>query len=945
MSLKRAMGQRLTVQTVSGGLFMSLCLIVVLVLAWPGPTLAQDARSTSRFLRPGYPTGEGGAVTVPDAAAAQLLEERLRELEDRLKEQEALTTAPGEVRPAEPSACDRSQPSIIEKAYRIQYSDVILRHLKELDHLSPPPPIETLDKERPGLPQERAGQYPEAVEGAPPAASEMAEVTEAYTRPQVETEEEKEERLKIERDRTLDAPRTPDEEKLRFVYDPPSPGSERAAPVARFDVVEKYFTQFGYDLFIPEAFQPPTKVVPPKDYVLGPGDVLRVNLWGSGADAQAEGEIMPDGTITLPKLGVIPVAGIPYGEITGVISREAKKYIQGVNLSVTLVKPKSLEVYVLGQVCMPGLRLIPSFSTVISALAAAGGPLRTGSLRNIAVYREGKLYRHFDLYDLILKGDTRNDVLLMDKDVVHVPYIGPTVAMVGAVRHPGIFEIKKSPTDVYGALQLAGGVLSQAQVKLNIRRFQRNRALTVLDVGLYDAALYGTSVLDGDLVEIRYIGRRFPPTVKVTGHVWDTLEFEYQKGMRLSDVLPSPEQLKPDAITDYLLLYRYDFAAAGYKVERIPLKAAWDGKFGFDLKPHDEIRVLSKLDYGIKRKVYLRDGVWQPGDYDYTEGLTLRALLALGGGVKHGTNLAGVELSRQKVEKGEFVTEHKIINLADPEVDPVLRPFDTVRVPMLKDAGKIRQVSIEGEVRFPGEYTLREGEKLSDLIARAGGFLPTAYLHGAQYYSSKAREIQQKSIDAMINDLEIRLTGSQMATLQSVVSPEDIRDQNDVLRARRNFVERLRSVRALGRVTIVLADMNSFKDSSYDFDLKDGDRLVIPKRPNFVNVVGSVYSPNAYLYQPNMSLGDYLDMSGGPAKTADDSYIYVVKADGSVVSKKQRTALLLQGFYNMKMMPGDTIVVPEDFERIPTFRIVKDIGDILYKIAIATGVWVNVLQD
>jgi protein involved in polysaccharide export with SLBB domain len=822
----------------------------------------------------------------------------------------------------------KEPPSIIEKAYRLQYSEVLLEQLQGLDEKK----LQVLDE----------------------ATFKQLEDLQTLDARQLQMMEQRQ-NMETKSIKTIEpVPDTPVAPKMTGEYgdaerpgrpvilDVPPPVTETAAAELFMDrftkpsptLVEDQLTQFGYELFRSPAFQPSTGgQVVPDHYIIGPGDVLRVNLWGAGADVQFEGMVQADGTVALPKLGVVPLSGVRYRDLEAVMAAEAEKYVQGVNVSVSMVKPRSIEVYVVGQVDAPGLALVPAFSTALNALTLAGGPLKTGSLRSIAIYRGGELYRQLDLYDLIFSGNTENDVFLQDKDVVHVPYIGPTVAVVGAVRRPAIYEIKNKNVNVGSALNTAGGAVAQAMAKIYVRRFQDNRALTVLDVNLDSLQTAKVSVRDGDLVEVRFAGQSFPTAIRVTGHIWDQVDHRYEPGLKLSQVAPRPKDLKPDALTDFGLIRRYMPEKAEYNWIRFPLTEVWAGKYDVEMQPHDLIRVLSRDQFGITRKVFLRGAVWQPADYEYSEGLTLKDLVAMGGGFKDGANLRDVEISRQKIVNFETVTEHVRVDITNESKDYRLEPYDSIMVPLVKDVGLVRQVTIKGEVRFPGNYAIKTTERLSDLISRAGGFLPTAYLYGATYTSPSAMKIQQVSIDRMISDLEVRMAGSTVGSATSLTANPDAPAE---LAAQKAFIDRLRSIKAAGRVAIVMADLESFRGSKYDFEIQDGDLLEVPTKPSFINVVGSVYSPNSYLYQPEATISDYLRLAGGPTKTSDESYIYVQKANGQVLSVNQSG--IFKGFYNQTLMPGDTIVVPEDLERLPTLQIFKDITDVVYKIAITGGV-------
>ena len=256
----------------------------------------------------------------------------------------------------------------------------------------------------------------------------------------------------------------------------------------------------------------------------------------------------------------------------------------------------------------------------------------------------------------------------------------------------------------------------------------------------------------------------------------------------------------------------------------------------------------------------------------------------------------------------------------------------------------VRQVEIAGQVRFPGVYAIRDGEHLSDLIERAGGFLPDAYFFGAKFTSRRAQRLQQKSLDNLVSDLETRVgkaildqaqtsvEGGQNAAALAAASKASV-DQ---------FLGKLKSVQAEGRVAIVLSDLSSLRQSEYDLFLEDGDRLETPRRPNFVSVVGSVYTPNSFNYQPSLTVEDYLKRSGGPTKTADRDHMYLLKANGEVFSMAQG-GMFSGSFENARLMPGDTIVVPENLERVPWLRTVRDVTDIVFKIATTAGIALAVM--
>lgn len=875
--------------------------------------------------------------------------------------------------------------------------------------------------------------------------------------------------------------------------------------------------QFGYDIFGSATMQPSSLALPEPGYLLGTGDQLLIRLWGSNVDAQYTAVVNREGTINVPKIGIVPLAGVKYGNVESIILKEAEKYIQGINLSVTLTKLRSLEVYVVGAVNNPGLHIVPSFSTVFDGLLAAGGVKKSGSLRQIKLNRDKKQIKILDVYDLLLKGNRGTDEILQNRDVIFVPGIGRTAAVAGAVNNEGIFELKNE-RNVQDLVSMAGGVLPQAfGSRIYLRRFENNQGFVINDINSDSIKEWKKiRIQNGDLLELTFSSSLLPNVVKLEGHVWSPDVFNFKTGMTLSQILTTPALLMPDAVTDFALLFRYDakttrttphrfplskvftgdydarlfpfdrieilsrtaigitenFAITGavwnpgsydYKkglklkdalalagglkavartdrleikrriktstkfetkyIEldlakngdfilqpedrilvpaledyfvsleghiwypekmkfhqgmklshvlmskdlpkpedifkpdvlmdfglihrydgkttrttaiRFPLGDVFKGKYDIPLQAFDRIQVLSRQDIGIFETLTIHGSVWKQGEYEFQPGLRLKDALALAGGIKFGARKQKIELSRQEI-KGDWVQTRYIMLDYTKDADFVLKPYDSILVPQLKNASLVEKVTITGEVAYPGTYTIRQGEKVSDLIARAGGFSEYAYFYGAKYTSQKARVIQQKSIDQMIEKLRLSIMQTSSGMAQTALSEEDVKAAEVSGEATKSLLDQLTSLKAEGRISIKLADLTSFKNSLYDFRLKHEDTLDIPSKPNFVSVVGSVYSPGSFLYQTNQSLKFYLSKSGGIAKTADEDYMYVLKANGEIMSMSQNNGFFSK-FVNTQLMPGDTIVVPEDLERVPYLKLISDISDIIFKIATTAGV-------
>jgi polysaccharide biosynthesis/export protein len=696
--------------------------------------------------------------------------------------------------------------------------------------------------------------------------------------------------------------------------------------------------QFGYEIFASSTNNMSHLAIPDAEYILGPGDKLRIRVWGSGLDAEFTGFIEKDGSINVPKIGIVPLTGVRFGDTEAVIRQEAEKYVQGINISVSLAELRSVEIYVVGEVKSPGLHLAPSFTTVLGGLISSGGIKKSGSLRSIQLYRDGELHATIDLYELLLKGSRQGDVRLTDKDVLFVPRIGPTAAVTGAVTQPAIYELSGEHS-VRDLLQLAGNQLPQTSGgRIYLRRFLNNSSFQVLDIeGLaQDVHLEEIAIQNGDLLELQFLGSAWPQNISLEGQVWKPDVFTFKPGIMLSHVLPGTEILKPGAVTEYVMLYRYDPDTTQYTVQSLPLDKLFNGEFDFALQPHDKIKILARDDFNMQEPIRIGGAVWKTGEFPFLQDLKLADMLGLAGGFQFGADTSRIDISRQEIIGNTMSTKHMVVDIAESKDFP-LQPYDYIFVRKIKDAALFMQVEISGEVKYPGTYRIKSNERLVDLIERAGGFTDNAYLYGAQYFSSDAQKIQQRSLDKLIDDLEIRaetVLSEQIQTMSDETGAKVVGANRGALR---NLISRLRGIKASGRVSIQLADLQMLRDSVFNVILGNGDRLHIPKQTEFVSVVGAVYNPNSFLYRPDFAVKEYLGLAGGPAQNADENYIYVLKANGEVVSNSQQS-MFFNRFEDFLLMPSDTIIVPEKLDRIPILMLSRDIADILFKIATTAGV-------
>jgi protein involved in polysaccharide export with SLBB domain len=345
--------------------------------------------------------------------------------------------------------------------------------------------------------------------------------------------------------------------------------------------------------------------------------------------------------------------------------------------------------------------------------------------------------------------------------------------------------------------------------------------------------------------------------------------------------------------------------------------------------------------------------VQRTGEYGFKTGMSVRDLISMSGGLKYYAYNKEAELTRVHITDKGPLTEKIMINLekaiaGETESNIPLKEDDYLFVRSVPEWDLYKTVSISGEIKFPGTYTIKKGEKLSSLIERAGGYTDKAYLRGSIFTRVRVSEMQQKSLDEMINRLERELLVSGATLSSTAMTSEEIQISKIELDQRQKFIESLRTLKPTGRMAIKLAHLRLLKNSEFDIELEEGDSLFIPSENKVVNVTGAVFSPGSFVYYSEFDYRDYIDRAAGFSKYADTGNVYVLKVDGTArkLSKsflgwnpfKSRWEVLAFEEEEKEIEPGDTIVIPEDFERVAWLREVKDITQILFQIAVTTGV-------
>jgi protein involved in polysaccharide export with SLBB domain len=723
---------------------------------------------------------------------------------------------------------------------------------------------------------------------------------------------------------------------------------------------------FGYDLFegSPSTFAPVADIQVPMDYIVGPGDTLDIQLYGN-EPANYELTVERDGRINFPKLGPIMVSGMTYDAAREVIEARVAKQLIGSHVSVTMGDLRSIRVFVLGDAEQPGSYTVSGLSTMTNALFVSGGVKKIGSLRNIALKRDGRLITTLDLYDLLLRGDTSGDRQLLPGDVIFIPPIGDTVSVYGSVRRPAIYELKGEKTAA-DAIAMAGGLLPDADaVDGQLERILPSRLRQMHNIDLSAALGRSTPLQNGDKLRVPEIRPTLENSVTLSGYVFRPGQFEYHAGLRLSDVLTSFDELKPEADAHYIMIRRVIPPDSRIEVVSADLKrtlAARGTAADPELHPRDEItvfnlsanraRILDPIIRDLKlqatpdkpEQVVSIDGrVKAPGKYPLEPVMHVSDLIRAGGSLEDAAYRGQAEVTRYAVVDGDVrQTELLEVNLAaiwhgDSSADLLLQPYDVLvikPIPMWMEPGTIQ---LAGEVRFPGKYPIRQGETLRSILLRAGGFTDVAFPYGAVYIREELKKREKDQLENLANRLQSDLAA---LSLEAVASSAAVSNNggggasaSQGLIIGQQLLGQLRDTKPVGRLVIDLQGvLNGPEGGPDDVVVKDGDKLVVPKKTQEITILGEVQSPTSHVFVPGLTRDDYIAKSGGTTQKADRKRIYIVRANGDVISGSRNG--WFRRTQSFEIRAGDTIVVPLDTERVNMLPLVQAITTIIYNLAI-----------
>lgn len=696
---------------------------------------------------------------------------------------------------------------------------------------------------------------------------------------------------------------------------------------------------FGQNLFenVPSTFAPLDYAPVTPEYLIGPGDELLIRGWGQIDISNYRVVVDRSGSIYIPTVGAISVAGIRYERLNEYLKQVIGRYYKNFDLDVTLGRLRAIQVFVVGQVRRPGTYTVSSLSTLVNALFASGGPSKRGSKRQIQLKRAGRVVTTFDLYDLIVNGDKSKDAPLMPGDVIYVPAVGPLVAMAGSVNVPAIYELKDHE-NLGDVVRYSGGLSSTAAGQHAI--IERIDARQVRKADEFPLTPEGLSqeLHDGDIVRFLRISTRFENAVTLRGNVAVPGRYPWRLGMRIKDLIPTRESLVTEEYWKQQNLLGLYPESQSFETEEQRRQFAAEQALAAQqaaqvnpANPNVPGAAPGTVPFGVNPNMPAVIGVNPGGPPPTRTGVLGDQNLQQNVGRVEAERMHQEALRNQiKRSAAEINWEYAVIQRLDPntltshllpfnlgkaiEGDPTqnqeLQAGDIITIFSQADlqvpiAQQSKFVRLEGEFSAAGIYQTEPGESLRHFLVRVTSLTPQAYLFGSEFTRESVREDLQRRLDDYVGGLERQVQSAQAITPQDQVN----------LAAQRQTVNRLRQLRSTGRIVLELKPDANSVGSFPDIALEDGDRLFVPFRPATVSVIGAVNNSTAFLYRPGYTVADYLRLAGGPTREGDKKQEFVLRANGATVSRRQHSNLLVNNFNTLRLMPGDTIVVPEKVAR------------------------------
>lgn len=774
-------------------------------------------------------------------------------------------------------------------------------------------------------------------------------------------------------------------------------------------VIRKY----GYDIFEgePSTFAPVSDIPVPSEYLMGPGDVVNIQLYGK-ENQNLSLTVSRSGTIDLPNSGPVSVNGLTFEKLQTQLSRKIAKQYTGVESNISLGELRSIRIIITGEAYKPGSYTVSSLSTITQALFVSGGVSDIASLRNIQLKRAGKTIVTFDLYDLLMKGDASKDKRLQSGDVIFIPSVGNTATVKGDVRRPAIYELKGQET-AKDLIELAAGLKAKSYPKASvIERYSEQHLPTLLNIDLTNKLQQRTEIKDGDVLTVQSTTNKIKNQVLVAGSVSRPGFYQWRSGMRISDLISSQwSDLKGIVDLKYALLTREVNLQADIETRQFSLAKIFEDNNSPDnlyLQPRDTLIIFSqtstiaealvKEKQGKKRtvrtnnresfneinaeiydvnedeledltekedlsKLYkdkslikrsseftrqtllrpiinqlktqdLVNGVTNvatisgevrfPGEYPVSKSARVSDLVAAAGGIKESAFVKQAELTKFHVDTdlGASVY-HQSISLSNAlngllEDNLLVDSRDHLTILKIPAWQENMTVTLRGEVKFPGTYSVREGETLNSVINRAGGYTEQAFLEGAVFTRESVKQQELTQIIKFADQLRLDIAAKGLSGDNSVSFSEASL-----------MLKELENLQAVGRMVVSLSKNTHSKHNN--LLVEDGDMLLVPSQKQTITVVGEVQHASTHFFEHGITFDEYITKSGGVKQRADESRAYIIRANGAVVIPESSVWFAGRTTIN----PGDTIVVPLDTEYKDNLTLWSQVTAIVYNVAVA----------
>ena len=776
---------------------------------------------------------------------------------------------------------------------------------------------------------------------------------------------------------------------------------------------------FGADLFrnVPSTFAPVDNAPVPPEYIVGPDDMVRVRVWGQ-VNFNANLRVDRTGDIYLPQVGAVHVAGARFSDLDQMVRTAVSKIYRNFDLSVQLGDIRSIQIYVTGEARRPGVYTVSSLSTLVDALFSSGGPSVQGSMRHIELRRGGAVVTTFDLYRFLLAGDKTNDTKLLPGDVIHIPPVGPEIAVLGSVRRPAIYEVLPGAT-IGDAIKNAGDLTALASdARASLERTVERSSLQAMEVRL-DGAGMATPVREGDILRVSSIVSQFQKTVTLRGNTANPGRFGWHDGMRLSELIPDKESL----LTRDYWWKRVSLGLPAPEFQPVPaLSVLQQPSNPVDLplrqamaqrwqnvqpppvqRPYNQIGAANPTPYqqqvdsaSLSDKTFfweLPEGTAPPsispsapssGSSSAPSSSSSSASNQQSGQDVNAQRPAGPRgsesaLAEQDMENQQPVNpqpgRRNVVALSVPEIDWSYAVIERIDPENLKtsliafDLGKLvlqheasqdlelkpgdivtvfsqadihvplseqtTLVRLEGEFVHAGTYSARPGETLRALVQRAGGMTPNAYLYGSVFTRESTRILQQRRMDENVHAMILQMQRGNLALAGNPVTTSgELASASVAQTSGRELIAQLQQLRATGRIVFSFMPDSRGVDAIPDVPLENSDTFLVPSVPSTVNAVGAIFNQNSFLYRQDARLESYLQLAGGPNASADKKNMFLVRANGSVVSRESVKSAWGNEFMHLRLNPGDTIIVPDKTIKPSGLRQVLDWTQLFSQMAI-----------